>query len=166
MNAETLLFKVVKALHQVKLEAVLIGNAAAALHGAPVTTLDFDFMFRKCHPNLAKLKRFSSELGATILKPYYPVSELYRVVNEDCGLQVDFMGQIHGISSFASLRSRAEKRLVGGLPMWLADLADILHSKRAAGRARDRAVMEILQTTLHEKEAAKKRQAEGSQKGK
>jgi hypothetical protein len=29
------------------LEAVLIGNAAAALQGGPITTVDFDFMFHK-----------------------------------------------------------------------------------------------------------------------
>ena len=35
-----------RALAEARLEAVLIGNAAAALRGAPVTTLDFDFCFR------------------------------------------------------------------------------------------------------------------------
>jgi hypothetical protein len=39
------------------LEAVLIGNAAAAFRGAPVTTVDFDFLFRGTARNLAKLSK-------------------------------------------------------------------------------------------------------------
>ena len=34
-------------LEKAGLEAVLIGNAGAALQGAPVTTVDFDFFFRR-----------------------------------------------------------------------------------------------------------------------
>ena len=44
MNAEPLLKKIAETLHKARLEAVMVGNAAAALHGAPVTTLDIDFM--------------------------------------------------------------------------------------------------------------------------
>ncbi len=42
MNAEPLLNSVGAALAHVRLEAILIGNAAAAIQGAPVTTVDFD----------------------------------------------------------------------------------------------------------------------------
>ena len=76
MNAEPLLNRVAKVLADHRLEAVMVGNAAAALHGAPVTTLDIDFMFRKTPTNLKKLKAVAKALGATILRPYYPVSEL------------------------------------------------------------------------------------------
>lgn len=151
MNAEPLLNSVVAALAEVRLEAVLIGNAAAAIQGAPVTTLDFDFMFRATPPNLAKLKRFARRLEAMILCPYYPASALYRVVNDERGLQADFMPVIHGVKSFNSLRSRAERIKIGKHPLWVASLADIIASKRAAGRPRDRAVLEILETTLREK---------------
>ena len=151
MNAEPLLNSVVAALAAVRLEAILIGNAAAALQGAPVTTLDFDFMFRSTPVNLAKLKKFAAHLDATIMRPYYPVSALHRVINDDCGLQVDFMPAIHGVKSFNSLRSRAEQTRIGGNPLWVANLSDIIASKRAAGRPRDRAVLEILEKTLREK---------------
>jgi len=55
MNATPMLFRILAALHEQRLEAVLIGNAAA-FHGAPVTTLDVDFMFRATPVNVRKLK--------------------------------------------------------------------------------------------------------------
>ena len=151
MNAAPLLNSVVAALAEVRLEAILIGNAAAAIHGAPVTTLDFDFMFRATTTNLGKLKRFARRLDSVILRPYYPVSKLYRVVNDERGLQVDFMAAIHGIKSFNSLRSRAESMEFTGRRVWVASLADVIASKRATDRPRDRAVLEILERTLYEK---------------
>jgi len=151
MNAEPLLAQVAAALAEVRLEAILIGNAAAAIHGAPVTTVDFDFMFRATPVNLAKLKRFATRMDAVIFRPYYPISALYRVVNDDRGLQADFLPTIHGVKSFNSLRSRAAKIQLAGRDLWIADLTDIIASKRAAARARDKAVLEILEKTLREK---------------
>ncbi|MBI2929799.1 MAG: hypothetical protein HYY24_29420 [Verrucomicrobia bacterium] len=133
-----------------------IGNAAAAIQGAPVTTVDFDFMFRATPTNLAKLKRFARRLEAVILRPYYPASALFRVMNDERGLQADFMPAIHGVKSFNSLRSRAEKIELAGHSLWVAHLADIIASKRAAGRPRDKAVLEILEKTLREKSTSSK----------
>ena len=151
MNAAPLLTTVTTALAKARLEVILIGNAAAAIHGAPVTTVDFDFMFRATPVNLGKLKRFAASLEAIIMRPYYPVSGLYRVINDDRGLQVDFMPVIHGVKSFNSLRSRAEVIELDGQRLQVASLVDIIASKRAAGRPRDRAVLEILKKTLREK---------------
>lgn len=67
MNALPLLVEIARTLHMVCLETVMVGNAAAALHGAPVTTLDIDFMFRKKPTNMRKLKVFAEELDAQIL---------------------------------------------------------------------------------------------------
>ncbi len=151
MDAGPLLESMVAALDEVRLEAILIGNAAAAIQGSPVTTVDFDFMFRSTPANLAKLKKFAARLEAVIMRPYYPVSALYRVMNDDRGLQADFMPAIHGVKSFNSLRSRAEKVQLRGHNLWVANLSDIIASKRAAGRPRDKAVLEILEKTLREK---------------
>ena len=58
MNAEPLLKRVTRLLAKHRLETVLIGNAAGAIQGSPVTTLDLDFMFRKTAANLEKLEHF------------------------------------------------------------------------------------------------------------
>ena len=106
MDAAPLLVRLLQAFDAARLETVLIGNAAAAIHGAPVTTLDFDFMFRATPTNLRKLKAVAAALGAVILRPYYPVSNLYRMVDDATGLQADFMPAIHGVRSFEGLRAR------------------------------------------------------------
>lgn len=137
MHAQPLLSTLLAALQAEHLEVVLIGNAAAAMHGAPVTTLDFDFMFRDTAVNLTKLKRVARALEATILRPFYPVSRLYRLEDDTTGLQADFMPVIHGVKSFEGLRDRAVERDVGGMTLLVASLDDIIASKKAAGRDRD-----------------------------
>jgi hypothetical protein len=148
-------------LHDVKLDVVLIGNAAAALRGAPVTTVDFDFLFRRTPRNIAKLKALARRLRATILRPYYPASDLHRLVRDDDGLQVDFMGTIHGLRSFEGVRDRGSDIDVAGVRLRVASLADIIRSKRAAGRPRDLAVLEILETAREEAKAAEPTRAAG-----
>jgi len=151
MDAAPLLKKIARALHKARLEAIMVGNAAAALQGAPVTTLDVDFMFRKTSTNLRKLKVFAGELDAQILKPFYPLSSLYRVVNDDTGMQVDFMSILHGIKSFENLRSDAIDVDFDDYILKVASLEKIIRSKKVLGRPKDKAVIGILEKTLDEK---------------
>jgi len=148
MNAEPLLKQVAQALQQVKLEAVMVGNAAAALHGAPVTTVDIDFMFRKTPANIRKLKNLARLLGGVILRPYYPASQLYRLSCDSRGIQLDFMPRLEGVRSFAGLRSRAKAVRFGKHSLLVASLADIIASKIAAARPQDLAVLPVLNKTL------------------
>lgn|SRR5690348_4409048 len=164
MDARPVLSTLARVLNEVGLEAVLIGNAAAALQAAPVTTIDFDFMFRKTPRNVQKLKALAKDLGGVLLRPYYPSSGLFRLVRDEDGLQIDFMATIHGVKSFASLRARARTLVFEGHALLVADLADIIQSKRAAGRPRDKAVLGILEKALDEKardQKTKTRRPEG-----
>jgi hypothetical protein len=167
MNAEPLLIVVARTFAEHRLEAIMVGNAAAALHGAPVTTLDIDFMFHKTPVNLKRLKAVAASLRAVISKPYYPVSDLFRLINDEQGLQLYFMSRLHGIKSFEGLRSRATTVKFGERELKIADLEDVIKSKRATGRDRDLAVLPILEKTLHEKQNRenKKSSRSGPQKG-
>ncbi len=153
MNAAPLLTTIARTFQERRFEAVMVGNAAAALQGAPVTTLDIDFMFRKTPVTLKKLKAVALDLGAVILKPYYPVSDLFRMMNDNRGMQLDFMSRLHGIRSYEGLRARAFRLQFGRHELLIASLTDIIRSKRSAGRDRDLAVLGILEKTLHEKES-------------
>lgn len=155
MNARPLIAETARHLQRLHFDVVLIGNAAAALQGAPVTTVDFDFLFRKTPANLRKMKALSRALGATILRPYYPASDLYRVIRDDDGLQLDFMATIHGLRSFAGVKARAVAMEFDGASLSVACLADIIKSKKAARRPRDLAVLDVLEKTREEADRTK-----------
>lgn len=155
MNAAPLLTLVSRVLAHHRLEAVVIGNAAAALQGSPVTTMDIDFMFRKTPTNLRKLKAMAQELEAMVLRPYYPASQLYRVVRDRDGLQLDFMAKVDGVRSFEALRARATPVSFGPHILLVASLRDIIRSKERAGRPQDLAVLPVLRRTLDEQKARK-----------
>lgn len=144
MNAAPLLTLVSRVLATHRLDAVVIGNAAAALQGSPVTTLDIDFMFRKTPTNLRKLKAVADELDAMVLRPYYPASQLFPVVRDRDSLQLDFMAKVDGVRSFEALKSRAVPVTFGGHVLLVASLRDIIRSKERAGRPQDLAALAVL----------------------
>jgi hypothetical protein len=150
MDAAPILGRIAELLERHNLEVILIGNAAAALQGAPVTTIDIDFLFRRTPVNIRKLKAIADELGAVILQPFYPSSPLLRIMRDADGLQLDFMSEIDGIRSFEGLRKRAKKLTIGPFTVIAASLADIIKSKKAAGRAQDLAVLPVLESALAE----------------
>jgi predicted nucleotidyltransferase len=152
VDAGPLLSRIAEALHDARLDAVLIGNAAAALQGAPVTTLDFDFFFRDTPTNRKKLVAFARALGAIVLRPYYPASSLFRVTDDALLLQADFLGVIHGLRSYEGVRKRATTVEIGGHTLRVASLEDIVKSKKAANRPKDRAALPALEATLNAKQ--------------
>lgn len=151
MTAEPLLKLAAKMLAKHRLDAVLIGNAAAALQGAPVTTLDLDFFIRRTAHNVRKVRAIATDLKATIDQPFYPASGLYRIAKPADDLQFDFMVRISGIRSFEGVRARASVVEFGGSPLKVASLEDIIRSKEAADRLQDRAVLPILRRTVKER---------------
>ena len=81
-------------------------------------------------------------------QPEYPASKFYRM---DCpaeGLQVDLLAHADGVRSFESLRSRSTRVLFGRGHILVASLEDVVKSKRAADRPKDRAVLPVLEETL------------------
>jgi hypothetical protein len=144
MTAEPLLELAARLLAKHRLDAVLIGNAAAALQGSPVTTVDLDFMFRKTTGKLTKLRRLADDLDAVVMHPFYPASELYRVIRDRDGLQFDFIAKSDGIRSFETLQSRASIAHFGGNDLRVASLEGIIRSKKAANRPQGRAVLPVL----------------------
>ncbi len=62
------------------------------------------------------------------------------------------MGTIHGVRSFEGLRERSSMVTVEDAVLRVAALSDIVKSKKAAGRPRDRAVLDVLERTLEAQE--------------
>ena len=69
------------------------------------------------------------------------------------------MANIHGFRSFAALRAASEPVDFGSHPLLVASLQAIVRSKRAAGRPRDQAVLDILERALHEEKAQLERKS-------
>jgi hypothetical protein len=86
MGASPLPMRVAELLERHGLEAIPIGNSAAALHGAPVTTIDLDFLFRKTPANLKKLKAIAvlSSTPGPVIALY--VAESMTVISPDTSL--------------------------------------------------------------------------------
>jgi len=134
---------------------VVIGGIAAVLHGSPRATFDLDVSFAPDEGNLAALGEILVGLdarpaGVDEALPFTPDAATLRrieVLTLDTSLgRLDVLARPAGAAVYEALRRRAERFDLGGFSVLVASIDDLVAMKRAAGRAKDLADVEELET--------------------
>jgi hypothetical protein len=139
---------------------VVIGGLAAELRGSPYVTRDVDITPARNRENFAKLAAALSELGAKLRisdveEPLaIPLDEhsfeqrtTWTFVTQHGYLNIPLLPD--GTRGYDDLRrSATRERLTDTVTTSVAALADVIRSKEAAGRDKDRSVLPILRQVL------------------
>jgi hypothetical protein len=143
---------------------VTIGGVAARLQGAPILTQDVDITPRSDPPNLAALAAALGDIEARLRTPSEPDGLAFPLDPAFLGKvdswtlttrhgDLDIIFQPAGTSGYGDLISDADHLTVAKDPplsVWVASLVDVVRSKEAAGREKDRAALPLLRRTLEE----------------
>ena len=142
---ETFLAKLLRALADVRLEAIVVGTGAAAMQGVPIMTEDIDLLIRDTPRNRQKLTALCAATGGTLVD-VSPLADVKRLIGMEVTVDFIFDGLPGGLT-FESLRSRSVRVPIGKEVALAASLKDVIESKEAAGRPKDRAQLPILRDT-------------------
>lgn len=139
---------------------VVIGGFAAELRGSPYVTRDVDVTPARTRDNLGRLTKALKELDAKLRvpDPDYPLAIALDGRTFDQGTTWTFVTKFgfldvallpDGTRGYDDLKRGATKeRITDTLVISVASLADVIRSKEAAGREKDRAVLPILRQVL------------------
>ena len=158
MQAEFDPAAIVEVLRRHQVECVLIGGFAAYLQGSPIPTEDVDITPQEEPANLARLSAALTDLDARIRAegveplPFRHDAEslaagrIWNLTTRYGDLGITLTPS--GTRGYDDLRRDAVEVTVRGVPLLLASLADILRSKDAAGRDKDRRALPVLRELL------------------
>ncbi len=142
---ERFLAELAVALDAVGLEVIVVGATAAVLQGAPVMTQDVVLLVRSTRRNEVKIRDLATALGGSWMRPS-PLSTARTLVG--AALQVDLLFDVlPGGLRFESLKARALRITLAGHEVLVAQLDDVIASKRAANRPKDLLQLPVLEDT-------------------
>lgn len=128
---------VLKSLNSHRVKYVVIGGIAAIVQGVPRTTLDLDIFIDATEPNAARLLAALVDAGfgtATMTTAKNVASNNITIFKD--WLRVDVHTNPSGIT-FATAWKNRRRRREDGYSVNLLSPADLIRSKRAAGRPHD-----------------------------
>jgi len=140
---------------------ILIGGLAAALHGSPLTTQDADICPERDAENLERLAAALRGLNARIRTEgvegglpfacdakFFAMMALANLVTDAGDVDVSF--EPAGTQGYADLVRGAVSMDVDGVTIPTASLEDVVRSKTAANRPKDRAALPVLNEVMRQ----------------
>ena len=157
---------VLRVLVQHRVDFIVVGGVAARLRGAPLLTQDVDITPATDHTNLQRLAGALVELRARLRTPAQPEGVTFPIdarFLESASMwtlttrfgDLDLVMTPSGTTGYLDLVRDAGALTVAMRPklsVTVASLADVIRSKEAAGRDKDRAALPLLRRTLEESE--------------
>lgn len=138
---------------------VVIGGTAAAIAGSTHVTFDLDICPERARRNLDRLAAALRRLSATPIGMPDDVAAAFQLDGTTLGNgslwtfmtdhgELDVVLDPAGTQGYKDLARNANRTEVYGLTILVAALEDVIRSKEAANRERDRAVLPNLRRTL------------------
>ena len=134
-------------------EFIVVGGAAAVIHGAPITTQDLDIVPRQEPGDIERLLGVLERLDARF-RPVRPGRDLPPTLEHLGGHgqlnlttsygPLDILLRLHDARGYAELLPRSREVADQDLRMRVLDLDTLIEIKRATGRARDALVLPLL----------------------
>jgi hypothetical protein len=139
----------IQALLGAGVEFIVVGGAAAVLHGAPVTTQDLDVVHRRTTDNVQRFAALLGDLDATFrgrdLRPTADLLAGRGQLNLSTRLgPLDPLCQLHDGRGYEELLPHSEILTDGTSRIRALDLDTLIAVKAGTGRARDQLVLPIL----------------------
>jgi hypothetical protein len=135
--------EIARAFHDEQVEYLFIGKSGAILLGYPGTTQDVDVFPARSPENgrriVKALRKIGFDIGPELEREIVAGKDFVQIKTGP--FDVDLVFAPDGISSFAKAKARS---LTEGI-FHIANLRDIIASKRAAGRQRDKIELPLLE---------------------
>jgi transcriptional regulator with XRE-family HTH domain len=139
------------ALDRSEVEFVVIGGVAGLAHGSAYPTYDLDIAYARDRRNLERMATALRDIGVTLRGA--PDDLPFQVDAKTLGAgmnftflteygEFDILGRVDGIRTYDELRSHAEIQEVGGIPVRVASLNQLIGMKRRADRPKDQMMVE------------------------
>jgi len=133
-------------------EFIVVGGAAAVLHGAPITTEDLDIVHRRSPENVSRLKTLLDKLDARVrelanrrLPPQESalLGDGHVLLSTRLG-PLDCLGTLIDGRGFEELVSHSDSIKDEGVEFLVVDLPTLIELKTKTGRAKDRLMLPVL----------------------
>jgi hypothetical protein len=133
-------------LGEYKVDCVIVGGVAAAIHGSSLLTSDLDVCYSRDAANLARLAEALQSVHARLRNapeglPFILDAEtLKRGLNftftTDIG-DLDLLGEVRGIGHYEAVIAGSVNVELFGYKFAVMDIGKLITAKRAAGRPKD-----------------------------